>query len=104
MKEYNGEVAYRNPLNPFNEINVSHYVGVPYEKRFVELLASVINANRHENPSSLFCSELAAYVIRDEYPSVNLQPNNVTPREFLPFGNSEIDRFYENKITYLKRN
>lgn len=68
-----------------------------------ELIGSVLDLNKKQDDSSLFCSELAAYILNEQY-DLKLLPNNVTPKEFMPFNNEKIDSRYKSEITFIKKN
>lgn len=66
---------------------VREFQGVPYEENQLELLASAIDKIdliRHDDASSVFCSEIAAMILRrvGVLQSDNLPANEFTPADF----------------------
>lgn len=55
-----------------------------------------------QDDSSLFCSELIAYILNNQF-ELYLEPNNIVPSDFMPFNNKYIDKHYRFEITYLKK-
>ncbi len=83
---YSGSVSLRELRSPKKE-DVKEYVqalvGTPYEKNAGELLRCLARDNLKEDPTSLFCSELVAKVLKDfGYLDGPRLANNYMPKDF----------------------
>lgn len=111
IAEYNGEIAVRPLYAPLNVGQIAKLIEmrkrvrkVPYEKNYIELIRSAYDgpfgANKEEDLSSIFCSELiAAYFKLIELLRRDKNSNEYTPRDF----SSDEFNHIVGKIEYLKK-
>lgn len=113
LKKYDGDVAVRILSFEKGAPVVTHYVeawlGIPYEKRPLELIASIAEWNHKENDESLFCSEMVALLLQKagclgSDPENDRLANNFTPKDFSPRGGIDLlDGVKMHSLTYLKK-
>lgn len=87
LDSYKGNVGLRKLVSK-DKIEVTEFVqawlGLPYEKRPLELLRAVNASNKKEDSESLFCSEMVALLLKKlELLPEDKLADNYTPKDFV---------------------